>query len=76
MENAFGRDIFEAYSKGDIKGITIIENIPKIIHQQFANDTIMTSDSTTKDALTIRSIIHMKNIHLIVIAKFNIAMNH
>ena len=57
MEEAFGREISKAYSDSKISGILVIENVPIMTHQQYADDTILSGESTTREALNFKSII-------------------
>ena len=58
MAKAFGRSLTKAHSDKDIKGVTITKNLPNITHQQYANDTILPSESSVKEATILKSIIN------------------
>ena len=49
MVEAFGSYIKKVQIEGNIKGITMTENVPNIIHQQFADDTILPGEITLEE---------------------------
>ena len=59
MVRAFGRALTKDHEEGKINGITVIENIPNITHQQYADNTILPCDSSMSEALNIKSIIQL-----------------
>jgi hypothetical protein len=58
MAEAFGRALSKANENRKIKGIVVTDNVPNITHQQYADDMILPSESTAKEARHIKSIIH------------------
>lgn len=58
MVEAFGRSINKVETKGIIRAITIIENIPNITHQQYSDNTILPRVSTKDEAKNFKQIIY------------------
>ena len=58
MVEAFGRAIIKAQTERKIRGITINEEVPKITHQQFVDDTILPGESNLEEAYNFKKIIN------------------
>lgn len=58
METTFGWAIIKAQIERKIRGIIITEEVPKITHQQFAEDTILPRESTLKEGQKFKQIIN------------------
>ena len=57
MAKAFGRAITNAHSDYKLSGIMVAENVPKITHQQYEDDTILQGESIIEEALNLKSTI-------------------
>ena len=57
MAEAFGRAFLRAQIEKKINGVPVTSNVPNITHQQYADDTILPSESTIEEATNIKTII-------------------
>ena len=58
MLESFGGAIVKSQNKRKNRGITITKEVPKITHQQFADYTILPTESTLKEAQNFKKIIN------------------
>lgn len=58
MAKAFGRAIIKAQIERKIRGITVTEEVPKIIDQQFADATLLPGENTLEEAQNFKQIIN------------------
>lgn len=57
MAEAFGHAFSQAQIEKKINGIPVTKNVPNITHQQYVDDTILPSESTTAEEKNIKTII-------------------
>ena len=57
MAEAFGRAVSNAYEERRISGISVTRNLPRITHQQYADDTILPGKSSVREAMGFKSIL-------------------
>jgi len=56
MAKASSRALTKEHIEGKINGIIVTKNVLNISHQEYANDTILPSESSTNETLNIKSI--------------------